>query len=107
MPTIHLLHPDGRRTTLEAPSGTTLMRAAVDANVDGIVADCGGTLTCATCHVHIGAHWQQHLPAPSADEDAMLDMTATPRQGDSRLSCQIVISDALDGVEVRLPASQY
>lgn len=107
MPTIHLIHPDGHRTTLEAPTGTTLMRAAVDAGIDGIVADCGGTLTCATCHVHIGSAWLSRLPPPSADEDAMLDMTASPRQPDSRLSCQVVIDDAADGMEVVLPASQY
>jgi 2Fe-2S ferredoxin len=107
MPTIHLIHPDSHRTTLQAPTGTTLMRAAVDGGVDGIVADCGGTLTCATCHVHIAPDWLPRLPAPSADEDAMLDMTATPRQPDSRLSCQVVIDDGLDGLEVVLPASQY
>jgi 2Fe-2S ferredoxin len=83
------------------------MRAADGAGVAEIAADCGGCLNCATCHVIVDAAWADRLPAPSADEQAMLEMTAEPRSPTSRLSCQIGLDDALDGLAVRLPATQY
>lgn len=83
------------------------MKAAVDAGIQGIDADCGGTLTCATCHVMVDAPWADRLPAPVADEFDMLDFAASPPEPGSRLSCQIVITPELDGLQVRLPASQY
>lgn len=92
---------------LQVRPGTSLMHAAVDAGIDGIAADCGGSLTCATCHVYVQEPWLERLPAPSEDEDAMLDLTASARQPNSRLSCQLVITDALDGLSVELPPSQY
>lgn len=107
MPTIHIQVPEGERISMSVASGQSLMRAAIDAGVSGIAADCGGTLTCATCHVYVAPAWTDRLPAPMLDEQAMLDMTAAPRQPGSRLSCQIVISDALDGLEVALPDTQY
>jgi 2Fe-2S ferredoxin len=107
MPTIHLVHTDGHRVTIEGSSGRSLMRAAVAAGVEAIAADCGGTLSCATCHVMLDEPWRSRLPAPSADEDAMLELTATPREAGSRLSCQIVLDAALDGLVARLPARQY
>ena len=107
MPTVHLVCAEGRRTTLSPPAGTTLMRAATDAGLPQIVADCGGLLTCATCHVYVAEAWLDRLPAVSADEAAMLEMTAAPRQANSRLSCQITLIEALDGLEVVLPAQQY
>jgi ferredoxin, 2Fe-2S len=85
----------------------SLMRAAVGAGIDGIKADCGGMMTCATCHVFVDADWRARLPAPSLDEEAMLEMTAAPRQPGSRLSCQIVLASELDGLTVTLPESQY
>jgi len=75
--------------------------------VDGIAADCGGGCTCATCHVIVDAHWLQQLPPPDADEAAMLDMTASPREAGSRLSCCIVLDASLDGLTARLPDRQY
>jgi 2Fe-2S ferredoxin len=83
------------------------MRAAVAGGVEAIAADCGGTLSCATCHVLLDEPWRSRLPAPSADEDAMLELTATPREAGSRLSCQIVLDAALNGLVARLPARQY
>jgi 2Fe-2S ferredoxin len=83
------------------------MRAALAAGVDGIAADCGGSLTCATCHVIVQGDWAQRLPAPSADEKAMLEMTAVPPQPSSRLSCQILMRPELNGFCATLPASQY
>lgn len=98
---------DGSARRIEARVGASLMKAAVAAGVDGIAADCGGTLSCATCHVFVDAAWLARLPAPSADERAMLEMTGTPAEATSRLSCQIALDEALDGLVVRLPASQY
>jgi 2Fe-2S ferredoxin len=83
------------------------MQAAVGAGVDGIAADCGGLLTCATCHVVVPEPWRSALPPVAAEENTMLDFTATTRCEGSRLSCQIVLSPALDGMMVELPKSQY
>lgn len=98
---------DGRLHTVEARPGRSLMQAAVDAGVEGIAADCGGCLTCATCHVVVAAEWAAKLPPPSADERSMLEMTASPAEPTSRLSCQITLTPALDGLAVRLPPTQY
>jgi 2Fe-2S ferredoxin len=102
-----LVEPDGRRHTLVARTGQSLMRAAVDAAIDGIKADCGGVMTCATCHVYVDADWLARLPPPSDDEDAMLEMTAAPRLATSRLSCQLQLTPALDGLVATLPETQY
>lgn len=111
MPTIHFvsLTPSGERRTqdVNARTGRTLMEAAVGAGVQGIAADCGGMLTCATCHVIIAPPWATQLPPVSNDEAGMLDFTAFPRQAGSRLSCQITLTDDLDGMGVELPPSQY
>jgi 2Fe-2S ferredoxin len=107
MPTVFLIHPDGRRQAVAAREGDSLMQAAVAAGVAEIAADCGGMLTCATCHVHVPPAWRDRLPPPSADEDSMLEMTASPRDDGSRLSCQLLITADLDGLEVSLPQTQY
>lgn len=87
--------------------GRSLMKAAVDAGIDGIAADCGGSLTCATCHVFVPDAWLGRLPPPCADEETMLDYTAEERRPGSRLSCQIRLVPELDGLTVELPARQY
>ena len=92
---------------IEAKPGQSLMRAAVDAEIDGIAADCGGSLTCATCHVVVREPWLAQLPAMQAEEDDMLGFTACTRETNSRLSCQIMLTNAMDGLEVQLPATQY
>ena len=111
MPTIHFvsLTPSGDRTVQDvtARAGRTLMEAAVDAGVRGIAADCGGLATCATCHVIVAEPWAAQLPPPNGDEQGMLDFTASPRQAGSRLSCQIALTEALEGLSVELPAKQY
>ena len=104
---VHLIHPDGSRQSLAAEPGQSLMRVATDAGVAAIVADCGGLLTCATCHVYVDPAWADKLPPVTEDEAAMLEMTASPRQANSRLSCQIVMQSALDGLTVTLPETQY
>jgi 2Fe-2S ferredoxin len=105
--TLHLQAADGTPHTISGRSGQSLMKAAVAAGIDAIAADCGGSLTCATCHVFVEPAWRARLPPPRADEDAMLEMTAVPREPGSRLSCQIMLEPALDGLAVRLPAKQY
>ena len=111
MITIHLQHtgPGGRVTGYEITGkpGESLMQAAVAAGVDGVAADCGGLLTCATGHVVGPEPWRSALPPVAAEENTMLDFTATTRCEGSRLSCQIVLSPALDGMMVELPRSQY
>ena len=105
--TVHLQAADGSVQTLQARVGRSLMQEAVHAGVQAIAADCGGSLTCATCHVFVEAEWASRLPLPTADERSMLEMTATPCEPGSRLSCQITLAPTLDGLQVRLPASQY
>ncbi|MBN9407897.1 MAG: 2Fe-2S iron-sulfur cluster binding domain-containing protein [Burkholderiales bacterium] len=107
MITIHLVAADGTTTTLEGKPGFSLMETAVHANAPGIEADCGGLLTCATCHVIVREPFASQLPKAADDEIAMLDFTATPARPGSRLSCQIHLTEALDGLTVDLPASQH
>ena len=104
---IHISPSDGATVCIDGQIGKSLMQAATAANVEGIAADCGGSMTCATCHVFVDAQFLQLLPPPDADELAMLAFTAVPRQPGSRLSCQITLSEALDGMTVSLPANQY
>ena len=98
---------DAQGTTIEAKAGISLMKAAVSANIEGVAADCGGTLTCATCHVMVREPWFSQLPPMDDDEDGMLDFAACTRQANSSLSCQITLTDAMDGMQVDLPATQY
>jgi 2Fe-2S ferredoxin len=105
--TLHLQDADGTPHRVPGRTGKSLMQAAVAAGIAGIAADCGGSLTCATCHVFVDEAWRARLPPMSADEDAMLAMTATPRAPGSRLSCQITLGAALDGLRVTLPPTQY
>jgi len=104
---LHLIAPDGARRTIQAHVGQSLMRAAVDAGIDGIKADCGGLMTCATCHVYVDEAWADRLPVPSFDENSMLDMTAAERRPSSRLSCQIVLDPELAGLTAGIPDTQY
>lgn len=104
---IRFIHADKTEETIDADIGQSLMKAAVDANVHGIEADCGGVLTCATCHVMIDSPWADKLSRPIADETDMLDFAASPVETGSRLSCQIKLTPELDGLVVRLPASQH
>jgi ferredoxin, 2Fe-2S len=106
MPKATYVQPDGERTTLDIPEGTSLMRGAVSNNVDGIIGECGGQMMCATCHVYVEAAFLGRLPAVSEEEDVMLDGTACARQPNSRLSCQITANAATDGIVVRTPETQ-
>ncbi len=104
---VHFVDHNGVTTSIQARIGNSLMEAATSANVDGIAADCGGLMTCATCHVYVDEPFASQLGAPQADEMAMLAFTAAPQQPNSRLSCQMTLSSDMDGLTVKLPATQY
>jgi len=105
MPKITFIEHDGTSHTVEAETGRSVMQAAVDNLVPGIVADCGGACSCATCHGYIDPAWLARLPEARADERSMLE-GLLECQYNSRLTCQIEVTAALDGMVVRLPASQ-
>jgi len=106
MPDITFIHPDGEAQSFEAPEGVSAMQAATGAGVRGLLGECGGALQCATCHVYVDPAWVHRLPAPLPAELQMLDCTADERRPESRLSCQIRLTDALQGLVLRLPAFQ-
>ncbi len=95
--------PDGTAITATVPEGHTLMQAAVAAGVPHVIGECGGNLSCATCHVQVDAAWLVLAGTPGDFEDAMLDATDAPRTGTSRLSCQIRMRAELDGIVVHVP----
>ena len=96
--------PDGKEIAADVADGTNLMNAAAMANVPGIIGECGGCLSCATCHVYVDEAWVEKTGSPDGTEDAMLDATDAPRRETSRLSCQIVSSPMLDGLVLHVPA---
>ena len=106
MPKIAFIHPDGAREELDIDEGTSVMQGATAQGIEGIVAECGGNCMCATCHVYVEPSQLALLPAMSEDEDALLDGTASDREPNSRLSCQITVTEALDGLVVNLPERQ-
>ncbi|MFG2882796.1 2Fe-2S iron-sulfur cluster-binding protein [Streptomyces sp. NPDC048297] len=106
MPKITYLATDRTETTLDLPVGTTLMRGAVTNDVDGIVGQCGGAAQCATCHVYVDLEGLDKLDPMDEEEDGMLDFTACPRADNSRLGCQVKVTDALDGLVVHIPERQ-
>ena len=97
---VRVIGRDGIERELEAPNGATLMEPLRDMD-DGVAAVCGGMCSCATCHVYVDADWVTKLPAPTSDETDMLGDLVS-RQGNSRLSCQIVLNDALSGIKVSI-----
>ena len=106
MPTVIFQLPDRTERKVTAESGTMLMQAAVANGVQGIVAECGGNASCATCHVYVATAQSALVGPPNDVEDEMLDFTAAERRPTSRLSCQIRLTDALDGLVVGVPEEQ-
>jgi 2Fe-2S ferredoxin len=102
---VTFVQPDGSQQTVDAKPGTSVMEAAVDNDVEGIVAECGGACSCATCHVYVDATWVHKLLPPDAQEDGMLDCVLD-RTDASRLSCQIELTEQLAGLLVHVPESQ-
>lgn len=101
MPTLNVITRDGQQLTIEARSGHSVMETLRDGGVDEVLALCGGCCSCATCHVHVDALWIDRVGPPGADEDDLLD-TSDYRTATSRLSCQIRIDEALDGLTVTI-----
>jgi ferredoxin, 2Fe-2S len=106
MPTINFLLSDGTTRTVEAATGRSVMEAAIHGNVRGIDAECGGCCSCATCHVYVDESYLPLIPAADEMEDELLQGVTAERRMGSRLSCQLVVSPALDGLTVSVPESQ-
>ena len=105
MPKITFIAADGKVTDVDAPNGSTVMENGIKAMVPGIEAECGGACACATCHVYVDDAWMEKTGEPSAMEEDMLDFAYDVRPN-SRLSCQIKVEDAFDGLIVRVPERQ-
>lgn len=106
MPTLTLIEFNGTEHHITADVGQSVMQAANFANVPGLQADCGGACSCATCHAFVDDAWLSRVPAAEDAESDMLEY-ACGRADNSRLTCQLIVSDALDGLLLRLPESQY
>lgn len=107
MPRVVFIHSDGRREEHDAHDGQSIMRLATSSLVDGIIGECGGDLSCATCHVFVEEQWAEILPPRSAEEELMLESAAVEPTDASRLSCQIVCTRELDGITVHIPETQW
>jgi ferredoxin, 2Fe-2S len=107
MPQVTYVSPDGASRTIEVPLGENVMRGALYNGIDGIVGECGGGLACATCHCYVDPAWADRLEPPAEAERQMLESAAAEVRPTSRLSCQIALSEALDGLVVELPERQY
>ena len=105
MPKITIVAHEGKRFEIEAPNGKSVMENAVKNSVPGIEAECGGACACATCHVYVDEAWTAKAGKPEAMEEDMLDFAHEPRET-SRLSCQIIVRDELDGLVVHVPERQ-
>ena len=105
MPKITYIDQKGISQTFNVENGLTVMEGAVQNNVPGIDADCGGSMACATCHVYVEVSWFNRLPAAEDAEKDMIDMAYDPKKN-SRLSCQIIVSDEIDGLIVTTPEKQ-
>ena len=105
MTKINYITHDNQTYSIDVQNGLTVMEGAVQNDIPGIDADCGGGMACATCHVYVKEVWLDKLPTKEDGEEDMLDMAYEPKQN-SRLSCQLIVSDELDGLEVTIPEKQ-
>ena len=105
MPKINYITSDDKVYNIEVEKGLTVMEGAVQNDVPGIDADCGGGMACATCHVYVKEEWLDKLPKKEDGEEDMLDMAFEPKKN-SRLSCQLIVSDELEGLTVDIPSKQ-
>ena len=105
MPKITYIEHNGKSHTVEISNGLSVMEGAVQNNIPGIDADCGGSMACATCHVYVKEEWFNKLQKKEEGEDDMLDMAFEPKTN-SRLSCQLMVTDQLEGLVVNLPEKQ-
>jgi ferredoxin, 2Fe-2S len=107
MPKVVYIEHGGERKEVDIPEGWSLMQGATLNGVEGIEGECGGSCSCATCHVYVDEAWVDKIPGMEDDEDQMLECTASEREARSRLSCQIKMTGALDGIILQLPEEQY
>ena len=107
MALVTYIEHNGTEHTVNVANGDSVMQGAINNAIEGIVAECGGGLACATCLCFVDPAWTDKLDAPSEAETQMLDFSPNGGSPGSRLSCQITINDTLDGLVVRLPASQF
>tara|TARA_Y100000992_G_C20943246_1_gene340073 strand:- start:73 stop:393 length:321 start_codon:yes stop_codon:yes gene_type:complete len=105
MPKIIYENSQGISKTVEVEKGLTVMEGAIQNDIPGIDADCGGSMACATCHVYVEEKWLSKLPKAEDAEIDMIDMAYEPKKN-SRLSCQLIVSEELDGLKVTTPAKQ-
>ncbi len=105
MPKITYIESSGNKKTIEVEKGLSVMEGAVQNNIPGIDADCGGGMACATCHVYVKEEWFNKLPKTEDGEEDMIDMAFEPKKN-SRLSCQLIVSEELDGLVVTTPSKQ-
>ena len=105
MTKITYIENNGKTHVIEVANGLSVMEGAVQNNIPGIDADCGGAMACATCHVYVKEEWLDKLPSKEDGEEDMLDMAYEPNKS-SRLSCQLIVSDELDGLIVSMPEKQ-
>ncbi|MDF1691836.1 MAG: 2Fe-2S iron-sulfur cluster-binding protein [Zhongshania sp.] len=106
MPLIIYKSHDGNTQEVHAETGTSIMQAAVDNGIDGILGECGGCCSCATCHCYIDPAWVSKVSPADSTETDMLDCVLEPQET-SRLSCQVIITDEMDGIIIAMPESQY
>ena len=105
MPKITYISHNNKKNIVEVPTGLSVMEGALQNNIEGIDADCGGSMACATCHVYVSENWVDKIEKIQDAEQDMLDMAYEPKKN-SRLRCQIIISNDLDGLEVTTPIKQ-
>ncbi len=105
MPKIKYIDHEGNSKTIEVENGLSVMEGAIQNNIPGIDADCGGSMACATCHVYVEEKWINKLPKAEDAEVDMIDMAFEPKKN-SRLSCQLIVSDELNGLTVTTPSKQ-
>ena len=105
MPKINYINSEGSLKTIEVENGLSVMEGAIQNDIPGIDADCGGSMACATCHVYVGENWLNKLPKAEDAEIDMIDMAYEPKKN-SRLSCQLIVTNELDGLTVTTPAKQ-
>ncbi|MEO5597111.1 MAG: 2Fe-2S iron-sulfur cluster-binding protein [Novosphingobium sp.] len=102
---VKFIDSSGVESQVSIDDGTSVMEGAIRAGIDGIDADCGGQLSCATCHVYVGEEWEAKVAPMSEDEDALLEF-AIDRRANSRLCCQIIVRPDIEGLVIEVPASQ-
>ena len=105
MAKITFIQPDGSTATVEVPNGLTVMEGAIENDIAGVIAQCGGSCSCSTCHCYVADEWMISLPPPEEEETGLIEFAWEPRES-SRLTCQIRVTDEFDGLVLHVPAEQ-